>query len=45
MEYQITFPITVKFYKKYMKYFPYLNVLKKLMRKDYVKYRIRNFLF
>ena len=34
MEYQITFPITVKFYKKYMKHFPHLNVLKKSMRKD-----------
>ena len=34
MEYQISFPITVKFYKKYMKHFPYSKVLKKSMRKD-----------
>ena len=34
MEYQISFPITTKFYEKYMKHFPYLNVIKKSKRKD-----------
>ena len=34
MEYQITIPITIKFYEKYMKHFPYLNVIKKSKRKD-----------
>ena len=34
MEYQITFPISVKFFEKYMKHFPYLGVIKKSKRKD-----------
>ena len=34
MEYQITFPITIKFYEKYMKHFPYLCVIEKYKRKD-----------
>ena len=34
MEYQISFPISIKFFEKYMKHFPYLNVIKKSKRKD-----------
>ena len=33
MEYQISFPITIKFFEKYMKHFPYLNVIEKSRRK------------
>ena len=34
MEYQISFPLTKKFFEKYMKHFPYLNVIEKSKRKD-----------
>ena len=34
MECQISFPISIKFFEKYMKHFPYLNVLKKSKRND-----------
>ena len=34
MEYQISFPISIKFFEKYMKHFPYLNVINKSKRKD-----------
>ena len=34
MEYLISFPVSIKFFKKYMKHFPYLNVIKKSKRKD-----------